>query len=140
MPVYTVTIEAGSLTQADKTDLALKLTKLHSDFAGVPPEWVHVVFIDIAPGGSFTAGKPNTVATLTLLIRSGRSADYKRSLLSRLWPILQTATGLGDDALIIGIQEVPPSQAMEMGKIMPNVDDHCGDLGSRCLPEFPEPA
>ena len=59
--------------------------------------------------------------SLTLLIRIGRTAEYKRELLQRLWQLLQAATGAPDDQLVIGVQEVPPSQAMEMGQIMPEV-------------------
>jgi hypothetical protein len=33
----------------------------------------------------------------------------------------QDATGAPDDQIVLGIQEVPPSQAMEMGQIMPDV-------------------
>ena len=55
---------------------------------------------------------------LTLLIRTGRSPDYKRGLLKRVWELLQSATGAPDDQIVIGIQEVAPSQAMEMGEIM----------------------
>jgi len=32
--------------------------------------------------------------------------------------LFQAATGAPDDQIVIGIQEVPPSQAMEMGQIM----------------------
>jgi hypothetical protein len=41
--------------------------------------------------------------------------------LQRIWELLQSATGLPDDQMVLGIQEVPPSQAMEMGHIMPEV-------------------
>ena len=58
---------------------------------------------------------------LTLLIRTGRSPEYKRKLLQRLWTLFQTATGAPDDQIVIGIQEVAPSQAMEMAQIMPDV-------------------
>ena len=63
-------------------------------------------------------------AALTLLIRTGRSPEYKRELLTRLWRLLQDATGAPDDQIVLGIQEVPPSQAMEMGQIMPDVAAH----------------
>lgn len=121
MPLYTVTAQAGVLSDEAKRDLAAKLTKLHSEYAGVPPNWVHIVFQDYGPGSGFTAGKPSTPAALTLLIRAGRSADYKRELIKRLWGLLQAATGAPDDEIVIGIQEVPPSQAMEMAQIMPDV-------------------
>ena len=121
MPLYTLTTQAGVLNDEAKADLAVQLTKLHSQYAGVPENWVHVVFQDYAVGSGFTAGKPAAAAALTLLIRSGRSAEYKRELLRRLWGLFQAATGAPDDQIVLGIQEVPPSQAMEMGQIMPEV-------------------
>jgi len=67
------------------------------------------------------AGKPSPTAALTLLIRTGRSGDYMREMLKRLWSLLQAATGAPDEEIVLGIQEVPSSQAMEMGQIMPDV-------------------
>ncbi len=58
------------------------------------------------------------MAALTLVIRTGRSPAYKQALLSELWRLLQAATA---DQIVIGIQELPPSQAMEMGAAMPDV-------------------
>jgi phenylpyruvate tautomerase PptA (4-oxalocrotonate tautomerase family) len=121
MPLYTLTTQVGILDAEAKSDLATELTKLHSQYAGVPENWVHVVFQEYGVGSGFTAGKPAAAAALTLLIRTGRSADYKRELLKRLWTLFQAATGAPDDQLVIGIQEVPPSQAMEMGQVMPDV-------------------
>jgi hypothetical protein len=42
-------------------------------------------------------------------------------MLKRLWSLLQTATDSPDEGIVLGIQEVPSSQAMEMGQIMPDV-------------------
>ena len=44
-------------------------------------------------------------------------------MLKRLWALLQEATGAPDSQIVIGIQEMPASQAMEMGQIMPEVGD-----------------
>jgi phenylpyruvate tautomerase PptA (4-oxalocrotonate tautomerase family) len=121
MPLYTVTTETGTLSQEIKASLARELTVLHSDYAGVPKNWVHVVFLDYAAGSGFTAGEPAATVGLTLLIRTGRSEEYKRGLLTRLWTLLQAATRAPDDQIVIGIQEVPASQAMEMGQTMPDV-------------------
>ena len=121
MPLYTLTTQVGALDDEAKSDLAIELTKLHSQYAGVPENWVHVVFQEYGVGSGFTAGKPAAAAALTLLIRTGRSADYKRELLKRLWRLFQGATGAPDDQIVIGIQEVPASQAMEMGQVMPDV-------------------
>jgi phenylpyruvate tautomerase PptA (4-oxalocrotonate tautomerase family) len=123
MPLYSVTTQAGVLGGEAKVKLAGNLTSFHSEYAGVPKNWVHVVFHDYAPGSGFTAGQAAPTAALTLLIRTGRSSDYKRGLLKRLWELFQDATGAPDDQIVIGIQEVPPSQAMEMAQIMPDVAD-----------------
>jgi phenylpyruvate tautomerase PptA (4-oxalocrotonate tautomerase family) len=121
MPLYTVTTQSGVLCAAAKAKLAAEVTTLHSEYSGVPKDWVHIVFQDYPQGSGFTAGRSSATAALTLLIRSGRSADYKRGLLTRLWDLLQSATRAADDQIVIGIHEVPPSQAMEMGHIMPSI-------------------
>src|ERR1700744_1476042 len=127
MPLYTITTQAGVLRGEAKATLAVELTAFHSDYAGVPKNWVHVVFQEYPPGNGFTAGQGAATAALTLLIRTGRSSEYKRGLLKRLWDLLQDATGAPDDQIVLGIQEVPSSQAMEMGQIMPDVS---GDVGA----------
>lgn len=124
MPLYTVTTQAGVLNGEAKAKLASDLTELHSEYSGVPKNWVHIVFQDYAPGSGFTAGEASATAALTLLIRTGRSPEYKRELLRRLWDLLQDATSSPDDEIVLGIQEVPPSQAMEMGHLMPDVAEH----------------
>ena len=121
MPLYTLTTQDGLLNSEAKSRLAIELTDLHSEYSGVPKNWVHVVFQEYPPGNGFTAGEAAATAALTLLIRTGRTPEYKRGLLQRLWTLFQAATGAPDDQIVIGIQEVPPSQAMEMGQIMPDV-------------------
>jgi phenylpyruvate tautomerase PptA (4-oxalocrotonate tautomerase family) len=121
MPLCTLTTQDGALSSDAKAKLAMELTTLHSEFAGVPKNRVHVVFQDYAPGSGFTAGKPAATAALTLLMRAGRAPEYKRKSIQRLWNLLQTATGAPDDQIVIGTQEVPASQAMEMGRAMPDI-------------------
>jgi len=123
MPLYTVMTQAGVLDDAAKADLAARLTSTHSEISGVPKNWVHVIFLDYPERSGFTAGVPAPAASLTLVIRTGRSSEYKRDLLRRLWALLQAATQAPDDQIVIGIQEVAASQAMEMGEIMPEVSN-----------------
>ena len=44
MPLYTVTTQAGVLSGKAKAKLAAELTAFHSEYAGVPKNWVHIVF------------------------------------------------------------------------------------------------
>src|ERR1700733_13629167 len=103
MPLYTVTTQAGALSDGAKARLASELTTLHSEYAGVPKNWVHIIFHEYAAGTGFTAGEPAAAVALTLLIRTGRSAEYKRELLTRLWKLVQAATGAPDDQIVLGI-------------------------------------
>ena len=121
MPLYTVTTQMGVLSAGAKADLAVKLTSLHSQYSGVPPNWVHIIFQDYPAGNGFTGGAPSATAALTVVIRTGHTDDFKVGLLKRTWELLQAATGAPDDEIVIGIQEVPASQTMELGKIMPDV-------------------
>ncbi len=121
MPLYTLVTQKGTLDRHAKNRLAKQLTSFHSEYAGVPKNWVHVVFQDYEPGDGFTAGEAASAAALTLLIRTGRSTEYKKKLLTQLWAMFQAATAASDEQIVIGIQEVSPSQAMEMGKVMPDV-------------------
>lgn len=124
MPLYTIMTQAGVLSNDGKAALAAQVTEVHCKMSGIPKNWVHVILHDYPAGNGFTAGEPAAAASLTLLIRTGRSPEYKRDLLQQLWQALQKATGAPDDQIVIGIQEVPASQAMEMGKIMPDVAEH----------------
>jgi phenylpyruvate tautomerase PptA (4-oxalocrotonate tautomerase family) len=121
VPLYTVTTQIGVLDDEGRSQLAAELTQLHCQMSGVPKNWVHIIFHEFPVGNGFTGGAAAATGSLTLLIRTGRTAECKRELLQRLWQLLQAATGAPDDQLVIGIQEVPPSQAMEMGQIMPEV-------------------
>jgi phenylpyruvate tautomerase PptA (4-oxalocrotonate tautomerase family) len=121
MPLYTITTQADVLDSPAKSDLAEKVTALHAEYAEVPRNWVHIVFHEYPIGSGFTAGRPSPTAALTLLIRSGRSADYKQEMLKRLWALLQSATGAADEEIVLGIQEIPSGQAMEMGRIMADI-------------------
>jgi phenylpyruvate tautomerase PptA (4-oxalocrotonate tautomerase family) len=56
-----------------------------------------------------------------LHIRTGRSEEYKTEMVQRLWTLFQSATQASDNQMVVAISEVPPGQAMEMGKVLPVV-------------------
>src|SRR5262245_27017123 len=58
-------------------------------------------------------------AMIRCAILAGRSAEVKKQLLSELWTMLQDATGLEDDKLLVSIQDNPANNAMEAGEILP---------------------
>jgi phenylpyruvate tautomerase PptA (4-oxalocrotonate tautomerase family) len=121
MPLYKIATQQGSLTSGAKAALAAEITEFHCRLTGLDKAFVKVVFATFARGDGFVGGEAAEAVILTVLIRAGRSTDYKQKMLRDLWSILQRATGAADTQMLVAIEEAPASQAMEMGVIMPEL-------------------
>jgi len=121
MPLYTVSIQEGVLSPEEKAALAADITDFHCQMTGLDKAFVKIVFTTFASGDGFVGGEAAAVI-LTVLIRAGRSSDYKRNMLLKLWAMLQRATVATDAQMLVAIQEAPASNAMEMGQVMPELD------------------
>ena len=120
MPMYTA-ITQGSLPDETKARIAKEITRIHTTVMNVPSSFVHVIFLSYPSGSGFTAGKEGPAASLNCILRSGHTTDEKTDLLKQLWSIFQTLSGVATDQLAISLQELPASNAMEVGQIMPAV-------------------
>ena len=61
------------------------------------------------------------IASIVGVIRAGHTSEEKSGLVQALWKMFQDKTGVSDRELSVALQEVPASQAMENGVIMPEV-------------------
>jgi phenylpyruvate tautomerase PptA (4-oxalocrotonate tautomerase family) len=120
MPLYTA-VTQGSLPDESKSRISEELTRIHSAVMKVPKSVVHVIFLSYAKGSGFTAGKEGPAASLNCVLRSGHTAEEKTNLLKQLWSAFQNLSGVATDRLAIFLQEIPASNAMEMGQIMHSV-------------------
>jgi phenylpyruvate tautomerase PptA (4-oxalocrotonate tautomerase family) len=121
MPLYRIAIQQDSLCAETKAALAAEITEFHCHMTGLDPAFVKVLFDTFPRGDGFVAGEAGPVVILTVLIRAGRSTDYKQKMLLQLWSMLQRVTGATDAHMLVAIEEAPASQAMEMGLIMPGL-------------------
>jgi hypothetical protein len=87
----------------------------------VPKNFVRVVFLSYPKGSGFTGGSEAPAAALNCVLRSGHTVEEKTEMLKQLWAIFQDLTGIATDQLALSLQEIPSSNAMEMGQIMPAV-------------------
>jgi hypothetical protein len=55
------------------------------------------------------------------VIRAGHTSEEETRLVQSLWKMFQDETRVSDRDLSVALQEVPASQAMENGVIMPDV-------------------
>jgi len=118
MPFYTVTTEEDFLTDQQRAVIAQQISDIHCEVNQVPPAFVRIFFITFPKGSGFTAGKLAAPAAMTCLMRTGHDTETKGRLLKRLWAMFQEATGVPTEQLVVVLQEVPASNAMEMGAIM----------------------
>lgn len=121
MPLYTAITEQYSVSDETKARIAEEITRIHAAVMKVPRNFVHVVFLSYPKHSGFSAGEEAPTAALNCVLRSGHTAEEKSDLLQQLWPVFQELAGIATDQLAISLQEIPSSNAMEMGRVMPAV-------------------
>jgi phenylpyruvate tautomerase PptA (4-oxalocrotonate tautomerase family) len=118
MPLYTAITEEGTLSVEAKTKIAEEITRIHATLMKVPKNFVRVVFLSYPKGSGFTGGVQAPTASLNCVLRSGHTLEEKADMLRQLWAAFQCITGVATDQLALSLQEIPSSNAMEMGQIM----------------------
>jgi len=118
MPLYTVITQEHSLSGETKLKMADEITRIHTAVMKVPRSFVRVVFLSYPAGSGYTAGVAAPTAALNCVLRSGHGVAEKTDMLQQLWSMFQNLTGITIDQLAISLQEIPSSNAMEMGQIM----------------------
>jgi len=121
MPLYTAITEQDFVSDETKNRIAVEITRIHSTVMKVPKSFVRVVFLSYPRHSGYAAGEAAPTAALNCVLRSGHTVEEKTDLLKQLWSMFQKITGIATDQLAISLQEIPSSNAMEMGQIMPEV-------------------
>jgi phenylpyruvate tautomerase PptA (4-oxalocrotonate tautomerase family) len=121
MPLYTAITEDGFVSDETKAKIAKEITRIHTSVMKVPSNFVRVVFLSYPKGSGYAAGRVATTAALNCVLRSGHTDEDKTDMLKQLWSMFQDLTDIPTDQLAISLQEIPSSNAMEMGQIMQSV-------------------
>jgi phenylpyruvate tautomerase PptA (4-oxalocrotonate tautomerase family) len=118
VPLYTIITQDNTIPEKAKAKIAEEITRIHNSVMKVPKSFVHAVFLSYPRGSGFTAGEEAPTAALNCVLRSGHTAEEKTDMLQQLWSMFQNLTGVSTNQLAISLQEIPSSNAMEMGQIM----------------------
>jgi phenylpyruvate tautomerase PptA (4-oxalocrotonate tautomerase family) len=121
MPLYTAITQDGAISDEDKAKIADEITQIHCLIMKVPKHFVRVIFLSYPKGSGYTGGVVAATAALNCVLRAGHTAEEKTDLLRLLWEKFQNLTGLATDQLALSLHEIPSTNAMEMGTIMPAV-------------------
>src|SRR5580698_961766 len=117
MPLYTAITQEGVVSSETRTKIAEEITRIHSSVMKVPNNFVRVVFLTYPKGSGFTGGSEAPTAALNCVLRSGHTEEDKTDMLKQLWAMFQGFTDVATDQLALSLQEIPSSNAMEMGQI-----------------------
>jgi phenylpyruvate tautomerase PptA (4-oxalocrotonate tautomerase family) len=118
MPLYTVITQEESVSAETKAKIAEEITRIHATVMKVPRNFVRVIFFTYPNGSGHTGGEEAPTAALNCVFRIGHTAEEKADLLEHLWSMFQAHTGIPTDQIAVSLQEIPSSNAMEMGQIM----------------------
>jgi phenylpyruvate tautomerase PptA (4-oxalocrotonate tautomerase family) len=121
MPLYTITTEEGALSGNQRDQISSELVRIHTEVMHVPAHFVHAIFSTYPQRNGYVAGKAAAVASIAAIIRAGHSSEEKVRLIKGVWAMFQNVAGTSDSDLSVALQEVPASQAMENGIVMPEI-------------------
>ena len=121
MPLYTVTTPDGLLSAQQRDVIAAELVRIHTAAMNVPATFVHSIFPTYPQDHAYVAADRARIASIVGVIRQGHTPEEKSRLVQDLWKMFLDKTGIFDRELSVALQEIPASQAMENGVIMPKV-------------------
>ena len=121
MPTYTVTNSNFNLKTKQKKELAEGITKIHNIITGANTYFAQVIFNKTKNNNHFMGGKEVKEPSIFLhgQIRTGRSNNIKRKLISNLRDILVKKSKLDETQVWVYIVDIVPSQMIEYGAVLP---------------------
>ncbi len=121
MPTYTVTSANLALSTSQKERIAEAITQEHHGSTGAPGFFAQVIFRALDEGEHFIGGKPNRSPHIFVhgLIRAGRTAEVKQSLMSGVRGRLLEIADVGQEDVWIYLQDIAAPQMLEFGRFLP---------------------
>jgi phenylpyruvate tautomerase PptA (4-oxalocrotonate tautomerase family) len=130
LPTYIVAAAASRLTTQMKQEIASRITTSHSGATGAQGFFAQVIFHEIAEGDHFLGGRPLKSDHLYVHghIRAGRTPDQKQRLLDAIVNGIADAAATESRYVWVYLSELPPSQMVEYGKVLPSPGDEAAWL------------
>lgn len=119
MPLYQVVNQEGSLSDAQRKEIAEGITDIHLNLAGGLRQFVNVVFQEYRPGLAFNAGGVGAPMVIGGNIRAGREQAVKTGLMEAISALVIRVCNISPRDLTVSIADVKASNAMEGGHLLP---------------------
>jgi len=121
MPTYTVTSANLALTTDQEAAIAASITRSHYETTGAPDYFAQVIFSRIESGKHYIGGKAYRTPHVFVhgLIRAGRSADVKATLVKDIAARVHAIAGITPEDIWVYLQDIAATQMVEFGRILP---------------------
>ncbi|GJH30018.1 tautomerase family protein [Caballeronia novacaledonica] len=121
MPTYIVSATQNLLTPDHKRKVAKEITHAHSQATGAQSFFAQVTFTEIPSGSHFMGGVQIDTPQVFVHghIRAGRTEEQKRRLLGDITESIHVATSIEKRFLWTYISELPPTNMVEYGEVLP---------------------
>jgi phenylpyruvate tautomerase PptA (4-oxalocrotonate tautomerase family) len=122
MPFYQFIIPSDSPSAGLKQEIAAAVTKVHTTVTGAPARYVNVSFVEVPPGNLLVGDEPVDHGRMVGIIRSGRTPETKRALITGLADAWSDVTGEPRDGFALFLSEIPGAMVMEYGETLPEAE------------------
>jgi phenylpyruvate tautomerase PptA (4-oxalocrotonate tautomerase family) len=121
MPTYIVSAVSGRFSEEIKQQIAEGITDSHSSATGAHGFFAQVIFTEIPEGNHFMGGSPLRADQIFVHghIRAGRTAQQKEQLLQGIVKVIANAASTERRHIWAYVSELPHSQMVEYGKVLP---------------------
>ena len=115
MPLYRCAIREGLSSEAQRSQIAKEIVRIHCGVTGAPPSFVHAFFHE-RPASELPDGQ---AAFVLGTIRWGRTDEQKAEIVSELRRSVAAALGCSDAEVGVATVDIPSKWNMEGGSLLP---------------------
>ncbi len=115
MPLYRCAIREGLSSEAQRSQIAKEVVRIHCGVTGAPPSFVHAFFHE-RPSSELPEGRS---AFVLGTIRWGRTDEQKAEIVSELTKSVATALGCSESEVGVVTVDIPSKWNMEGGSLLP---------------------
>jgi phenylpyruvate tautomerase PptA (4-oxalocrotonate tautomerase family) len=120
MPTYVCSVPPRLLSEDQKTQIAVAISRRHSEATGAPSFFVQVVIEESESTRRFLGGEPtNTHIWVRGDIRAGRSEDVRRQLMLDIMRDIGAITSVQEESIWVYLCNLEPTDMVEYGHVLP---------------------
>jgi phenylpyruvate tautomerase PptA (4-oxalocrotonate tautomerase family) len=120
MPSYVCSVPNGKLSEGQKQEIAVAITKRHCETTGAPPFFVQVVIEEAGTSKRFIGGKSvDQHVWIRVDLRSGRTDEQHKEIMLNIMEDVSRISGIPVENVWVYLCKLAPSDMVEYGRVLP---------------------